>query len=133
MTTRAGGVSTGERASLDLGGHGDTRADVIEHRRRLRTLLPREPLWLHQVHGARVVTFTGDDTDPVWPEADAAVTSSPGVVGAVRVADCLPVFLADAAGSCVGIAHAGWRGLAAGVVEATLAAMRTQGSTRQIA
>lgn len=86
----------------------------------LSDLVPGEPVWLRQVHGTRVVDA---DRRPVLPEADAAVARGAGTVCAVRVADCLPVLLADLQGQAVGAAHAGWRGLAAGVIEATLAAM----------
>ncbi len=83
--------------------------------------LPREPAWLKQVHGTMVL-----DADGVSgrPEADAAYTRTPGVVCVVRAADCMPVLLALDDGSVVGAAHAGWRGLCAGVIEATLDAMR---------
>lgn len=82
--------------------------------------LPSEPCWLEQVHGAGVVR---PDIGEQGLVADAAVTDRPGVVLAVRTADCLPVLFADRAGSGVGAAHAGWRGLAAGVLEATVAAL----------
>ncbi len=133
MTTRAGGVSGGARATLDLGGHDSHDAMVRENRRRLRSLLPGEPHWLHQVHGRGVVTLDRHSRPDGWPEADGAVTADPELVCAVRVADCLPVLLADGAGCCVGVAHAGWRGLAAGVLEATVDAMRALGSARQVA
>ena len=122
MTTRAGGVSTGAYASLNLATHvGDDPAAVAENRSRLRTALGlrAEPAWLEQVHGARVVLLPRTNDGP----ADAAVCFAPGSVCAVLVADCLPVFLASRDGDRVGIAHAGWRGLAAGVVEATVAAL----------
>jgi hypothetical protein len=94
-----------------------------EGRARLRALVPAEPRWLRQVHGTGVadadLPAAGDA-----PEADAAVARRPGVVCAVTIADCMPVFLAHEAGEAVGIAHAGWRGLAAGVIEATLGALR---------
>jgi YfiH family protein len=90
-------------------------------RARLRALLPSEPRWLHQVHGARVVD--ADNMTSVV-QADAAVARRPGTVCIVKIADCMPVLLADEAGSVVGAAHAGWRGLAAGVLESTVAAMR---------
>ena len=92
-----------------------------EARARLRGLLPGEPRWLHQVHGAQVVAADGV-SDP--PKADASYTRSRGTVCVVKVADCMPVLLADEAGTVVGAAHAGWRGLAAGVLEATIDAMR---------
>ena len=122
MTTRAGGVSTGAFASFNLATHvGDDPAAVAENRRRLREALalPAEPAWLEQVHGPRVAILPGFAGAP----ADAAVAFTPGSVCAVLVADCLPVFLASRDGDRVGIAHAGWRGLASGVVEATVAAL----------
>lgn len=122
MTTRAGGMSQGAYASLNLATHvGDDPEAVTENRRRLREALalPTEPAWLEQVHGARVAVLPANDSEP----ADAAVTFTQGQVCAVLVADCLPVFLASRDGDRVGIAHAGWRGLAAGVVEATVAAL----------
>ena len=130
-TTRRGGVSVGARASLDLGPamlpEDASRDVVLENRRRLQGFLPSVPVWMSQVHGADVVVF--DHANPPTlsrspPAADAAVTRLSGVVLAVRTADCLPVVFADHAGSVVGIAHAGWRGLAAGVLEATVHAMR---------
>jgi hypothetical protein len=120
-TTRRGGVSTGPRASLNLAVHvGDDPRCVEQNRDRLRALLPAEPLWLAQVHGREVVV-----ADRVAPGAvaDAAVTRAAGVVCAVQTADCLPVLFCDRAGHVVAAAHAGWRGLAAGVLEATVAAM----------
>jgi len=122
MTLRTGGASGGPYASLNLGDHvGDEPDAVAENRRRLREALalPAEPLWLEQVHGTDVARFGG----PGRPRADAAVASEPAQVCAVMVADCLPVLLADRAGTCVAAAHAGWRGLAAGVLEATVAAL----------
>lgn len=96
-----------------------------EGRAKLRALLPAEPRWLHQVHGARVIDADGLAT---VVQADAAVARNAGTVCVVKIADCMPVLLADEAGSVVGAAHAGWRGLAAGVLEATLDAMRTPAS-----
>ena len=129
ITTRAGGVSTGSwgvpprgEGGLNVGFlSGDAPDDVRGNRTRLRSALPAEPRWLKQVHGATVVHADGV-ADPV--EADAAHTSTPGVVAVVMVADCMPVLLADADGRHVGVAHAGWRGLAAGVIQATARAMR---------
>ena len=121
MTTRGGGVSVGPYASLNLAAHvGDSNAAVVGNRGRVRAALglPEEPAWLEQVHGIRVAVLPR----PSSGSADAAVTFTSGSVCAVLVADCLPVFLASRAGDRVGIAHAGWRGLAAGVVEATVAA-----------
>lgn len=87
---------------------------------RLRALLPGEPCWLKQVHGIGVVDA---DRAPAGTEADASFARSSNVVCAVMAADCMPVLLADERGEAVGIAHAGWRGLAAGVIEATVHAM----------
>lgn len=121
MTTREGGVSGPPWGSFNLGDHvGDDPAAVAVNRARLRQHLPAEPGWLRQVHSARVVEL-GRDTER---EADAAVCRVPGEVCAVLTADCLPVLFCDRAGSVVAAAHAGWRGLAAGVLEATVAAMR---------
>lgn len=124
MTTRAGGVSAAPWASFNLGDHvGDDPVHVAANRARLRRQLPAEPDWLRQVHSARVVEL-GRASVPV-PEADAAFTREPGRVCAVLTADCLPVLFCDRAGSTVAAAHAGWRGLAGGVLEATVAAMQT--------
>ena len=123
-TTRVGGVSSGWHASLNLGMRtGDDPVHVAANRACLAVAakLPVEPLWLRQVHGNRVIA--ADEAVGTEPEADAAVTKGPGRVLAVLTADCLPVFLATRDGSAVGIAHAGWRGLAAGVLEAALTAM----------
>ncbi|MEP6609623.1 MAG: peptidoglycan editing factor PgeF [Burkholderiaceae bacterium] len=129
ITTRAGGVSRGPYgARPNLGGGmniglscGDAFADVVANRTLLRALLPAEPRWLNQVHGAAVV-----DAAEVSPDcaADASFTDAPSVVCAVAIADCMPVLLADSSGRCVGIAHAGWRGLAAGVIQAAARAIR---------
>lgn len=108
------------RALVTTRAEGDMAAE--EGRSRLRALLPAEPRWLRQVHGIDVV----DAQDPfskTAPSGDAAIARRPGVVCAVLVADCMPVLLAEESGAAVGVAHAGWRGLCAGVIEATLAAM----------
>ena len=121
VTTRGGGASAGPYASLNLGDRvGDEPSAVERNRARLRTFLPAEPLWLHQVHGSEVV-----DVETALPllRADGAVARTRAAVCAVLTADCLPVLLASRAGEAVGIAHAGWRGLAAGVIEATVARM----------
>jgi polyphenol oxidase len=91
-----------------------------EGRQKLRGLLPAEPRWLRQVHGTTVVEVEGTGGVPV---ADAAISRHAGTVCAVMIADCMPVFFSDVAGSAVAVAHAGWRGLAAGVLEAALEAM----------
>ena len=121
ITTRAGGVSQGPYASLNLGLRTDDDARAVAaNRERLRAALPQEPKWLRQVHGSAVVDA---DTLTGTPEADAAVAHNPGTVCAVMVADCIPVLLADRTGGTVAIAHAGWRGLAAGVIAKTVARM----------
>jgi YfiH family protein len=104
---------------------GDDPATVERNRGLLRehARLPAAPHWLRQVHGTAVERFDGADTTRE-PEADAAVTSTPGTVLAILTADCLPVLFCADDGSEVAAAHAGWRGLAAGVLEATVAAMR---------
>lgn len=125
-TTRNGGESAGVYASFNLALHvGDAEEAVAGNRRRLRRALalPSEPLWMRQVHGTRAIraeAVIGNDEVPV---ADAAVAGTPGRVLAVLTADCLPIVLAARDGSAVGIAHAGWRGLAAGVLEAAVAAL----------
>jgi len=123
VTTRAGGVSGGAHAALNLGLRcGDEVEAVLENRRRLRARLPAEPLWLRQVHGRGVLLVASRQVVADEHEADACVTLLPDLVCAVLVADCLPVLLADQRGEAVGVAHAGWRGLASGVIEATVAA-----------
>lgn len=120
VTTRTGGVSAGAYASLNLATHvGDDPAAVEENRRRLRTHLPAEPLWLSQVHG-NAVARVGEAVAGV--EADAAVARRKGAVCAVLTADCLPVLLCNDVGTVVAAAHAGWRGLAGGVIEAAVRA-----------
>ncbi len=123
-TTRHGGVSMGARATMNLGRSlGDDASALAENRRRLESFLPAAPTWLTQVHGADVAVLTASSPRAPSPVADAAVTRDPDVICAVLTADCLPVLLADRGGNAVGIAHAGWRGLAAGVLEATLTAL----------
>ncbi|MCG9058982.1 peptidoglycan editing factor PgeF [Laribacter hongkongensis] len=123
VTTRDGGVSLAPYASLNLGQHvGDDPAAVAENRARLRACLPAEPFWLNQVHGIGVQEACADAPD-VPPDADAGFTRQPGVVCAVMTADCLPVLLTDRSGSVVAAAHAGWRGLCNGIIEATIVRM----------
>lgn len=125
VTTRGGGVSVAPWDSFNLGDHvGDDPAAVAENRRRLRQHLPAEPVWLTQVHGVRCLDAT--QAHP-GEEADAAFTRASGIVCSVLTADCLPILLCDEAGSVVSAAHAGWRGLAAGVIEATVASMGVSG------
>lgn len=121
VTTRAGGVSNGPYASMNLGmKSGDAVQSVQANRAILRRCLPAEPAWLAQVHGAAVVEA---GSAPAGVEADASWTACAGAVCAVLVADCMPVFLCARDGGAVGIAHAGWRGLSGGVIEATVRAM----------
>jgi len=126
-TLRTGGVSTGRFASLNLAQHvGDDRAAVAHNRRLLRSWLglEAEPLWLDQVHGTRVVEAAGGPAGPaVAPAADASFTRAPGRACVVMTADCLPVLFCNRAGTCVAAAHAGWRGLAQGILDSTLAAL----------
>lgn len=128
VTTRHGGVSPAPYASLNLGDHvGDDAANVAANRALLRAVLPAEPAWLQQVHGITVVDAASVAPGSV-PVADASFSRTPGAVCAVMTADCLPVLLADRAGTVVGAAHAGWRGLANGVLESTVDAMRAAGA-----
>lgn len=120
MTTRAGGCSSGVYASLNLGDAvGDDPSCVARNRERLAAALGARPTWLRQVHGRRVVRLPAQGT----PEADACVTTEPGQVCVIQVADCLPVLLAAPGARGVAAAHAGWRGLAGGVLEATVATL----------
>ena len=120
-TTRAGGVSLPPFDRLNLGDRcGDRPEAVAENRRRLAEQLPSEPRWLRQVHGNTCIRL--DDWSP-GIEADAVWTDRPGQVVAVLTADCLPILLADAEGECVAAVHAGWRGLAAGIVAAAIQAL----------
>lgn len=121
-TTRQGGVSQPPFDSFNLGSHvGDVPANVATNRQQLvETLsLPDEPRWLNQVHGTTVANL--DIGSDGIPEADASITTIANTVCAVLTADCLPVLFYDQAGTQVAAAHAGWRGLAAGVLEATIA------------
>ena len=123
-TTRLGGVSAGSLASLNLAAHvGDAPSAVLENRARLAAALglPAAPFWLTQVHGSRVIRHPGTVT--AAPEADAAITEEAGQVLAVLTADCLPVVFIGREGRRLGVAHAGWRGLAAGVLERTVEAL----------
>lgn len=121
-TTRKGGVSHGPWQSLNLGGNcGDDLQHVKENRERLLQLLPEKPHWLRQVHGTGVVTL--DNENGPRQDADACVANTAGKVCAILTADCLPVLFCNKAGTKVAAAHAGWRGLANGVLEATVAAM----------
>lgn len=125
VTTRRGGYSAAPYDSLNLGDHvGDDPESVQRNRKRLSKILdlPNEPQWLNQVHGTTVLNAA-----QIQPgaKADACHSREPGVVCAMMTADCLPVFFSDDEGREVAVAHAGWRGLAAGVLEATVDAMQT--------
>lgn len=114
---REGGVSLAPYDTLNLGDHvGDDPIAVAENRRRLASGLRAKPVFLKQVHGVGVVQLAADTPDGT--EADACWTRERGLVCTMMVADCLPVLLADRAGTVVGAAHCGWRGLAGGVLEA---------------
>jgi YfiH family protein len=122
-TTRHGGVSQGPYASLNLADHvGDAADDVRQNRLAIRRQLnlPKPPVWLHQVHGDKVVDAAHCGQ---CPSADASFAAQARVVCAVLTADCLPVLFCDRAGTRVAAAHAGWRGLAAGVLESTVRAL----------
>ncbi len=132
QTTRACGNSSSPygdgsgEGGLNLGTHvGDTTELVQQNRTQISRYFPAEPAWLTQVHGTRVL-----DAAQVLdaPEADASFTSQQGVVCAIMTADCLPVLFADMGGRVVGAAHAGWRGLAGGILENTVSAMRQVGA-----
>ncbi len=120
ITTRQGGVSVGPYHSLNLADHvGDAPDAVGRNRERLREVLrlPSEPLWLEQVHGCDVAEADGSEASC---RADAATSTRPGKICAVLTADCLPLLLCNRKGTRVAAVHAGWRGLAAGVIESTL-------------
>src|SRR3989339_2153713 len=121
QTTRQGGVSLAPYDSLNLGSHvGDNPLAVARNRVLLNTLLPSEPVWLEQVHGTVVANA---DMGSCRPQADACIARHRAAVCVVMTADCLPVLLCDTQGSVVGAVHAGWKGLAAGVIEAAVLAM----------
>lgn len=124
VTTRHGGISAVPWASFNLGDHvGDQPSAVSENRRRLRQALPDNPRWLTQVHSAVCV----DAAELAMPvSADASFSRKKNVVCAILTADCLPVLLCDEFATVVAIAHAGWRGLAAGVLESTIHAMQVE-------
>src|SRR5450830_188697 len=129
-TTRRGGVSPAPyddgmgAGGLNLGTHvGDQPHNVAGNRAILRELLPHDPVWLSQVHGTMVANLAEVGPQQV-PEADASLSTIPGRVCVVLTADCLPVLFTDKEGKTVAAAHAGWRGLASGVLENTVEAMR---------
>lgn len=132
---REGGVSEGIYRGLNVGiGSSDTRAHVLENRRRVADAFgqPAGALCtLHQVHSATVVVVEKPFPIDQRPEADAMVTSTPGVLLGILTADCAPILFADTQARVIGAAHAGWKGARAGVVEATVAAMEAKGARRE--
>ncbi len=117
------------RGGLNLGLHvGDDPLAVEKNRRLLRAQVPAEPAWLSQVHGTRVIDLSATPDLKEPPAADASIARQPNQVCTIMSADCLPVLLADVRGTQVGAAHAGWRGLAQGVIEQTVSAMRASGA-----
>jgi polyphenol oxidase len=127
MTTRRGGVSLAPYDTMNLGLRvGDDGTAVSTNRRVFASSLGAEPVFLHQVHGAHVVRLGRQhlgqrDDDAI--EADAAFTTEPRIACTIQIADCMPVLVASRDGRVTGAAHAGWRGLAAGVLENTVHAM----------
>ena len=133
-STRQGGTSQPPFDSLnlrppalgaDLMGPADAPAAVLANQQRFAVALGATPVWLHQVHSARVVRLLPEhlQAGAPLPQADASISTSPGIACSVLVADCLPVLLCSQDGLAVGAAHAGWRGLAAGVLDNTVAAL----------
>lgn len=121
QTTRVGGVSTGQYASLNLGDHvKDNPLHVAHNRQSLSPFLPTEPVWLQQVHGIRVIDAS---TSSCLEAADSSFATRKEVVCVTMTADCLPLLLCDEAGTAVAAIHAGWRSLCDGVIEATVRAM----------
>jgi YfiH family protein len=134
-TGRDGGVSRGPYddgkggGGLNLGLHcGDDPEAVRSNRERLQAFLPGRPAWIAQVHGADVVDAATVGPDQPVRTGDASIATRPGLVCAIMTADCLPVLFADLDGKVVGAAHAGWRGLAGGVLGETVRAMRAAGA-----
>lgn len=148
-TLRRGGKSLGPYASFNLAAHvGDTNEALEYNRKHLRKIanLPQEPVWLKQVHGVKAISLdahlkklkdsateidlknlgTEESQNLIVPEADASFTTNPGVVAAVLTADCLPILVCDNDGSEVAAIHAGWRGLASGVIESTFKNLHSQ-------
>jgi hypothetical protein len=133
MTTREGGISRGPYASMNVGAAvGDAPEAVRANRDTLAGVLGARPVYLRQVHGNRVVRIGAADAaeGAVLQHADASVTTEPGIACLVQAADCLPVLLAARNGRAVGAAHAGWRGLAAGVVGEAVRAVAEAASCR---
>lgn len=133
FTTRAAGSDEGSRgayAGLNLADHVQDDPQAVQRNRNiLRQHLPADPCWLTQVHGSRAVWLGSDQTS--W-DADASMSRNPKQVCAILVADCLPILLCDISGSVIGAAHAGWRGLAAGIIENTVLEMREYSPNQEI-
>ncbi|MBB3210957.1 hypothetical protein FHW67_000192 [Herbaspirillum sp. Sphag1AN] len=136
-TLRQGGYSPAPyddgsgQGGFNLGAHvQDDPRNVAGNRQLLRSILPTEPVWLNQVHGTNVVDAS---TVAGVVDADASISTQAGVVCVMMTADCLPVLFCDVDGCVVGAAHAGWRGLAAGILENTVAAMRARGAGEMMA
>lgn len=126
LTTRCGGVSQAPWDSLNLGGSaGDTLQAVTANRQAVASAMRARPVWLRQVHGLDVLRLRADGPQEL-PTADAAWTTEAGIACTVLLADCLPVLLCSADGRAVAAVHAGWRGLAAGVLEAAIACLQQQ-------
>lgn len=124
VTTRLGGESQSPYLSFNVAQHvGDSAESVLHNRRQLmeQLALPTEPRWLSQIHSNRIVKLSRETNGLL--EADASFTCESDIVCAVLTADCLPVMFTDDAGCCVAVAHAGWRGLVAGILEATVTAL----------
>ena len=126
VTTRSGGISAHPYASLNLGEHvGDDHSNVLANRLAVRAHLPSDPIWLNQTHSTSVSTPASRTLlrlgMPI--DADASITNIPDEVLAIMTADCLPVLISTIDGTVVGAAHAGWRGLCAGVIENTVSEM----------
>lgn len=127
ITLRTGGVSRGGYASLNVAAHVGDEVDAVQANRAIlgqQLALPSEPVWLNQVHG-NVVTHAGEHIEAT-PTADGSYTRASGVVCAVLTADCLPVLFCGDEGEVIAAAHAGWRGLQAGIIDATVRAMHCQ-------
>jgi YfiH family protein len=123
VTLRSGGISQGGYSSFNIAGHVDDNAEYVHRNRKILKAglnLPSEPVWLQQVHGVEVIKADRIDT---LAQADASYTDESGVVCAVMTADCLPVLFCGDQGRVVAAAHAGWRGLQAGILERTLEMM----------
>lgn len=130
---RAGGVSAGIHAGLNVGlGSDDDREAIHENRRRaVEAVAPGAALvTLHQIHSADAIAVTAPFPDDARPHADALVTNHPGLLLGILTADCVPVLLADHGAGVIGAAHAGWKGALAGVTDATVAAMEKLGARR---